>query len=174
MGAASRIGVPIKGGDALRTLGKIPSIALDKTGTLTHNKPAVIDVAATCSVTRGRVLSLVAGLKDRLGGSLVRLGRPGWISSGSLSGEVERMQRDGAIAVPIEEGGHAIGAIAVRDELRLEAREVIARLTASGYTTAMLTGDKTITAAALGKAAGITEIHADLGPEDKVEIIRSL
>lgn len=84
------------------------------------------------------------------------------------------MQRAGATAVLIEQDGQVVGAVAVRDELRPEAREVIARLTRSGYTTVMLTGDNTITANALGKDAGITEVHADLRPEDKADIIRRL
>jgi len=207
VGAASRIGVLIKGGGALETLGKIRTIALDKTGTLTRNKPAVIEVAATGTATRDHVLALAAGLEarsehplarailaaaedrapvtdvdtipgagleGRLDGRAIRLGRPGWIDAGPLAAEVKRMQHAGATAVLIEDDGQVIGAIAVRDELRPEAREVIARLGASGYTTAMLTGDNLITATALGKAAGITEVHADLRPEDKAEIIRTL
>lgn len=207
VGAASRIGVLIKGGGALETLGKIRTIALDKTGTLTRNKPSVIEVVGTGSATREQVLALAAGLEARsehplarailasttnrasvtdvdtipgaglegqLEGRRVRLGRPGWIKAGDLAGDIERMQRAGATAVLIEDDGQVIGAIGVRDELRPEAREVIAKLTASGYTTVMLTGDNVITATALGKAAGITEVHADLRPEDKAEIIRTL
>lgn len=207
VGAASRIGVLIKGGGALETLGKIRTIALDKTGTLTRNKPAVIEVVGTVPTTREQVLALAAGLEarsehplarailastterasvtdvdtvpgagleGRLDGRLVRLGRPGWIKAGDLAGDIERMQHAGATAVLIEDDGKVIGAIGVRDELRPEAREVIARLTASGYTTAMLTGDNVITATALAKTAGITEVHADLRPEDKAEIIRTL
>ncbi|WP_026543757.1 cation-translocating P-type ATPase [Arthrobacter sp. 35/47] len=207
VGAASRIGVLIKGGGALETLGKIRTIALDKTGTLTHNHPAVIDVATTGNATREHVLALAAGLEarsehplarailaatghraeitdmdtvpgagleGRLGGTHVRLGRPGWIDPGPLATDVERMQKAGATAVLIEEAGQVIGAIAVRDELRPEAQAVIARLNKSGYTTAMLTGDNTITANALGAAAGISEVHADLRPEDKADIIRTL
>lgn len=207
VGAASRIGVLIKGGGALETLGKIRTIALDKTGTLTRNKPAVIDVVPAGSSTRAQVLALAAGLEarsehplarailaatedrapvtevdavpgagltGRLDGRTVRLGRPGWIDAGALSSEIERMQHSGATAVLIEDDGQLIGAVAVRDELRPEARDVIARLTASGYTTAMLTGDNPITAKALGKDAGITEVHADLRPEDKADIIRTL
>ncbi|MFJ6003576.1 heavy metal translocating P-type ATPase [Arthrobacter sp. NPDC092385] len=207
VGAASRIGVLIKGGGALETLGKIRTIALDKTGTLTRNKPAVIDVVATRRATKEHVLALAAGLEARsehplarailaattdraaitdvnavpgagleglVEGRTVRLGRPGWIDAGPLAAEVARMQRAGATAVLIEEAGEVIGAVAVRDELRPEAPEVIAQLSASGYTTAMLTGDNLITATALGQAAGITEVHADLRPEDKADIIRTL
>lgn len=207
VGAASRIGVLIKGGGALETLGKIRTIALDKTGTLTQNQPSVIEVVGTAPSTREQVLALAAGLESRsehplarailaattdrasvtdvdtipgaglegrLDGRRIRLGRPGWIDAGALAPDIERMQHAGATAVLIEDDGQVIGAIGVRDELRPEAPEVIARLTASGYTTAMLTGDNRITASALARAAGITEVHADLRPEDKAEIIRTL
>ncbi|ALB03379.1 MULTISPECIES: heavy metal translocating P-type ATPase [Kocuria] len=207
VGAASRIGVLIKGGAAVETLGKIRTIALDKTGTLTRNNPAVIEVATTAGATRERVLSLAAGLEaasehplarailaatseraevthvDTVPGAglygtfesaRLRLGRPGWITPGPLSAEIERMQRAGATAVLIEQDGKVLGAIAVRDELRPEAREVITRLNRAGYTTAMLTGDNTLTATALAEAAGITQVHADLRPEGKAEIIRTL
>lgn len=65
VGAASKFGVLIKGGAALEQLGKIRSIALDKTGTLTRNEPVVIDVAAIESSSSARVLWLAAGLEAR-------------------------------------------------------------------------------------------------------------
>ncbi len=207
VGAASKLGVLIKGGGALEALGKIRTIALDKTGTLTQNKPTVIEVIATTGTTTERVLAIAAGLEERsehplarailaaspdwiavsdrnsvpgaglegtIHGKQVRLGRPGWIDAGSLIDNVIRMQRAGATAVLIEEHGVLLGAIAVRDELRPEAAVVIARLAAAGYRTAMLTGDNTLTAQSLGSAAGITEVHAELRPEDKADIIRAL
>ena len=85
----------------------------------------------------------------------VRLGRPGWIDPGPLAGDIERMQHAGATAVLIERAGTVIGAVAVRDELRPEAREVVAGLRRGGYTVAMLTGDNEATAAAIGKRLGI-------------------
>ena len=115
-----------------------------------------------------------AGLTGRIDGRTVRLGRPGWLQVGVLAAEVERMQRSGATAVLVEDGGQVLGAIAVRDELRPEAREVITRLHATGYHLAMLTGDNQATATALATEAGIEAVHAELRPEDKARIISQL
>ena len=64
--------------------------------------------------------------------------------------------------------------LAVRDDLRPEAAEVVARLRAGGYQVAMLTGDNERTATALATQAGITEVHAELRPEDKAAAIAEL
>ncbi len=74
----------------------------------------------------------------------------------------------------IERAGTVIGAVAVRDELRPEAREVIAGLRRGGYTVAMLTGDNERTAQALAADVGIDDVHADLRPEDKARIVETL
>ena len=207
IGAASKLGVLVKGGSALEALGRIRVIALDKTGTLTRNKPVVIDVATVNGATREQVLAVAAalevrsehplaaailaavddhtpaddvvavtgaGLTGRLCGDDVRLGRPGWIDPGPLAADVERMQHAGATAVLVEQDGRTLGAIAVRDELRPEAAEVVAGLRRDGYHVAMLTGDNERTARALAADVGIEEVHADLRPEDKARIIGDL
>ncbi|MEN4473523.1 cation-transporting ATPase G [Mycolicibacterium rutilum] len=207
IGAASKLGALVKGGAALEGLGKIRGVALDKTGTLTANRPAVIDVATTDGATRAQVLAVAAALEARSehplaaailaavdnvipatdveavtgagltghrDGHRIRLGRPGWLDPGPLAGDVARMQRTGATAVLVEDNGEVIGAIAVRDELRPEAAEVVARLRRDGYHVAMLTGDNQATAAALARDVGIEDVHAELRPEDKARLIEQL
>ncbi|ALV33187.1 cation-translocating P-type ATPase [Streptomyces sp. CdTB01] len=207
VGAASKLGVLVKGGAALEALGAVRMVALDKTGTLTRNQPAVVQVSSLDGRSQDRVLRVAAalearsehplarailaaapdvpaatnveavtgaGLTGRLDGRPVRLGRPGWIEAGMLAEDITAMQHSGATAVLIEDDGQVIGAIAVRDELRPEAREVIDRLHASGLQVAMLTGDNERTAKALAAQAGIDVVHADLRPEDKARIIGEL
>ncbi|MDM3975566.1 heavy metal translocating P-type ATPase [Mycobacterium marseillense] len=65
IGAAARFGVLIKGGAALEGMGTIGAIALDKTGTLTANRPAVIEIATTGGATREEVLAAAAALEAR-------------------------------------------------------------------------------------------------------------
>jgi cation-transporting ATPase G len=115
-----------------------------------------------------------AGLTGRRDGHTIRLGRPGWLEPGTLAGDVARMQQAGATAVLVEDNGQLIGAIAVRDELRPEAAEVVAQLRRDGYHVAMLTGDNQATAAALARDVGIDAVHAELRPEDKARLIEQL
>ncbi|MEA5054594.1 MAG: heavy metal translocating P-type ATPase, partial [Propionicimonas sp.] len=62
IGAASKFGVVIKSGEAFEQLGTIRTIALDKTGTLTRNDPAVVDVRTSPGISRGDLLSLAGAL----------------------------------------------------------------------------------------------------------------
>ena len=207
IGAASKLGVLVKGGAALEGLGEVRCVALDKTGTLTANRPTVIEVTTTAGITANQVLDAAAALEARSehplaeailaatesfrpatevqavpGAGLVgkhddrtlRLGRPGWLDPGPLAGRVAAMQAAGATAVLIEDGGLLLGAIAVRDELRPEAPEVIDSLHRSGYQIAMLTGDNAATAQALARQLGIAAVHADLRPEDKARLVSQL
>jgi len=207
IGAASKLGVLVKGGAALEALGAVRTVALDKTGTLTANRPTVIEVATTNGATREHVLATAAALEARSehplaaaimaaagpvspaedveavtgagltghrDGRRLRLGRPGWLDAGPLAEQVAAMQAAGATAVLVEDNHQLIGAIAVRDELRPEARQVVEDLRRSGYRVAMLTGDNTATAEALAREVGIDTVHADLRPEGKAELIGQL
>ncbi|MEV5839868.1 heavy metal translocating P-type ATPase [Nocardia sp. NPDC052112] len=65
VGAASRLGVLVKGGAALETLGAVRAVAVDKTGTLTRNRPAVTEIAPADGVTAEQVLAVAAALESR-------------------------------------------------------------------------------------------------------------
>ena len=114
------------------------------------------------------------GLTGTIDGRLARLGRPGFIEPGSLASDVQRLQDEGATAVLVALDGHLVGAIGVRDELRREARETVRELLSSGIEVTMLTGDSRGTATALATQAGITDVHAELRPEDKARIVEQL
>ena len=63
VGAATKAGIVVKGGAALEALATIRVVALDKTGTLTANKPAVIDVITVSGRDRDDVLRLASALE---------------------------------------------------------------------------------------------------------------
>ncbi len=71
--------------------------------------------------------------------------------------------------------GKFAGSIEVADQVRPGAAETIARLKASGIKrVALLTGDNSQTAQQVAAELGISEVHAQLLPEDKVRIITEL
>ncbi|MEU0164096.1 cation-translocating P-type ATPase [Streptomyces iakyrus] len=209
IGAASKAGVLIKGGAAVEALGKVKVVAVDKTGTLTRNEPAVIDIVTTPDTTRDRVLAVAAalearsehplaaailaaadtttvtagtdveavpgnGLRGTVDGRKARLGKPGFIDPGPLAEQVRRLQDAGATVVLVEHDSRLLGAIAVRDEVRPEAAEAITMLKRQGVEVVMLTGDNARTAAAIAADAGITDVRAELLPEDKARIVTEL
>ncbi|MDO5731524.1 heavy metal translocating P-type ATPase [Corynebacterium sphenisci] len=65
IGAASRFGVIVKSGAAFERLGGIRHVALDKTGTLTANRPVVERVRPVAGGAGDRVLALAAALERR-------------------------------------------------------------------------------------------------------------
>ena len=60
--ALARRGVLVKGGAALETLGRLSSIALDKTGTITEGRPAVTKIVALGSFDEKEILRIAASL----------------------------------------------------------------------------------------------------------------
>ncbi|MGO1488522.1 MAG: heavy metal translocating P-type ATPase [Arachnia sp.] len=63
IGSASKFGVVIKSGEAFEQFGTIRTVALDKTGTLTQNKPTVVAVAPAPGVTREELLEWAASVE---------------------------------------------------------------------------------------------------------------
>ena len=67
-----------------------------------------------------------------------------------------------------------VGAVALSDTLRETAREMVAELKEAGTNIVLLTGDHKQTADYFASRVGITEVHAELLPADKVAEIRKM
>lgn len=63
VGKAAEFGVLIRNGDALQTAGRLTTVVLDKTGTITAGKPGVIEVLPADGFTKARVLGLAASIE---------------------------------------------------------------------------------------------------------------
>lgn len=82
---------------------------------------------------------------------------------------------DGKTPMIIAVDQAVIGVVAVADQIRQDAPEMVARLHQAGVEkVVMLTGDTRLVAEAIGKATGIDEIHASLLPEDKLDAVTEL
>lgn len=89
--------------------------------------------------------------------------------------EISRLQAEGKTVVVVGDKKTARGLIAIRDNIRPNARQAIASLHAVGIEkVVMLTGDNERTAQAIAREAGIDEVYAALKPEDKVTRVREL
>ncbi len=80
----------------------------------------------------------------------------------------------GASEVYVARAGTLLGAIVIADRVRPEARRAITTIHGMGIKTVLLTGDAKAVAAVVARELGITEIAADLLPEDKRERVKRL
>jgi Cu+-exporting ATPase len=62
-GVGASQGILIRNGEAIQTMGHIRTICLDKTGTLTHGKPVLTDVAAATDHTEQGVIEAAAAVE---------------------------------------------------------------------------------------------------------------
>lgn len=122
-----------------------------------------------------------AGASARLDGHAVYIGSPELFQN-KLSVLLERAREDinqlqsqGKTVVVLGDEEVPWGLIAIRDNIRINARQAIKAIHAAGVEkVVMLTGDNQRTAQAIAKELGIDEIHADLKPEDKVNKVKEL
>lgn len=96
------------------------------------------------------------------------------VALSNLNGRIEQLQAEGKTTVVVATGGQAVGLIAIQDQVRPEAREVLAALHRQGIRTVMLTGDNTLTAEAVARRLGVDDVRAELKPDDKVSAIKEL
>ena len=71
-------------------------------------------------------------------------------------------------------GDEIVGALALEDEVRPEARETVADLKRMGVKVAMITGDARQVAEAVARDLGIDEVFAEVLPEDKDQAVADL
>ena len=64
VGRGARLGVLIKNAEALEVMEKVDAVVVDKTGTLTEGRPAVIEIVPAVGYDRDEVLRLAAGLEQ--------------------------------------------------------------------------------------------------------------
>jgi Cd2+/Zn2+-exporting ATPase len=92
-----------------------------------------------------------------------------------LEETVPELQAEGKTVVLVGTEDEVEGVIALADEVRPEAAEAVAQLTARGVDrTVMLTGDNERTARAIAEQVGIDEARAELLPEGKVRAVETL
>lgn len=167
-GRGAEKGILIKGGEALETAHKLTAIVLDKTGTITHGKPAVTEVisVANSGVDAAELLRLAASAEQHsehpLAAAIVR----------------EAMARSAQLVEPTEFGavvGHGVEAsvdgkrLLIGKAALLEQRGIAITLAEKAAKLASL-GRSPMFVAIDGREAGIVAVADTIRPESKEAI----
>jgi Cu+-exporting ATPase len=96
------------------------------------------------------------------------------ISVTALEAQAERLRQDGATAVYLAQDGKVAGIIAIADPVKATTLAAIEALTAEGVRVVMLTGDNKTTALAVARRLGITEVEAEVLPDQKSAVVERL
>ena len=129
-------------------------------------------VAKFESLTGKGVRGLVAGKPVALGNA--RLLEALKLAPGDFAERAEAMREQGQTVMFVVLGQQVAGLIGVADPVKESAREAVEELRRAGVEIIMATGDNATTAKAVGAAVGITQIEAEVLPEDKLELVKRL
>ena len=137
-----------------------------------ERKIALAEVADFDAPTGKGVLGTVEGRRLALGnaGFLAELK----ISTAALEGEAQRLRQDGATAVCLAVEAKACAILAIADPVKSTTPAALQALTQEGMRVVMLTGDNRTTAQAVARRLGITEVEAEVLPDQKSAVVEKL
>jgi Cu+-exporting ATPase len=96
------------------------------------------------------------------------------IATAPLEAQAEEMRREGATAIFVAIDGKVAGAIAIADPVKPTTAAALNALAAEGIHVVMLTGDNRTTAQAVARRLGITEVEAEVLPDQKSAVVERL
>jgi Cu+-exporting ATPase len=133
---------------------------------------AMQEVADFSSVTGKGVTGLIGTRRVAVGNAklLNDLGVAGAV----LESQADALRQEGATAMFVNVDGRSAGIIAVADPIKATTPAALARLRADRIRIVMLTGDNRTTAQVVAGKLGITEIEAEVLPEQKNAVVRRL
>lgn len=203
IGAASKLGILIKGSNYLEKFNKVNTFVFDKTGTLTKGNFAVTEVlpedkreeilelaaiaegssnhpiAKSILATVGTTPETEYTLTDVAGHGIIAVKEDITIYCGNeklmeTNGiEYQKVEHIGTV-VYVAKNKEFIGSILISDEIKEEAPKVIKTLNDMGNETIMLTGDNEAIAKEVASKLGVTSYKASLLPQNKVEEVEAL
>jgi Cu+-exporting ATPase len=124
------------------------------------------------SITGRGVTGVVADKRIAVGNSalLADLG----VSSGDFEARAEALRKDGGTALFVAIDGKLAGMVSVSDPIKGTSKAALDQLRSEGISIVMLTGDNRMTAMAVASRLGITEVEADVLPDQKSAVVRRL
>ncbi len=199
-GRLFRNGIMVKDGSAMERLAEVDTVLFDKTGTLTLGRPTLIDVgkATPChlAVAAGlaahsrhplsKALYGIAsgpipvfdgveelpgkGLQGRTAKGMYRLGNRRF-----ACGENNDEAADpSTLEVVLSRDGQELATFRFEDQIRPGAGLAVGKLSAKGFSTGILSGDRRGTVRVLAQRLGVDRWQAELSPREKAEFCETL
>lgn len=206
-GKGATHGILFKTATALEYAGKVKTVVLDKTGTLTEGHPSVDAILPACGVAKDDLLALAAALEQGsshpLATAIIRAAeeaeaelpavadftsRTGFGVSATVAGKtvlcgkadyigceiptdaarrVSEEAKRGKTPVFLSEDGKYLGCLLLSDPVKPDSAAALSRLSDMGVRALLLTGDRRETALAVAEGLGISEVIAEVLPEEK-------
>jgi Cu+-exporting ATPase len=195
LGRAAKNGILIKGGDTIEAVANTKFVVFDKTGTLTTGKFRINDIKAEdgtdIEVIRGIIMaieersnhpiakSLVNELKPLPKKKVILLKASEEKGLGMRAEDVDKntyflgtsKSNDVDFNLSLYKNQVLLAHIAIDDEIKPNAATLINRLKKLNIKPILLSGDKKSRCLKVAKAIGITEVHAEKLPDEKLAVI---
>jgi Cd2+/Zn2+-exporting ATPase len=120
------------------------------------------------------------GVRARIDDGEVVIGRPRLLAEEGITVDPQvlahatNLAAVGRTVILVAHNTQIVGVLVLEDTLRPQASSVITRLKKLGIRTVLVTGDNTVTAQRIAEELGISEVHAEVLPAQKVEIVKHL
>jgi Cu+-exporting ATPase len=201
LGRGARNGVLFKNAKSLETFKDIKQVVFDKTGTLTSGHFTITNFKTEEGITENDFKQIAYSLEKYSNHPIAKCISTHWKNKEDIKWKtIEEIKGKGIQAtdkagntyfagsyttlnenkaedghnIYIQKNNVFIGWIDVADEIRPEAKEVIATLNKQGIHTILLSGDRKIKCEQVGKALGIQEIISEQSPADKLNKLEAL
>ena len=137
-------------------------------------KEVPLTETASFRMTTGKGIFAEADNRRLLCGNEKFLTENGISIDNRIQSALEHLRAQGKASVLVAESKKCIGVIALSDVLRPEAKDMVSRLSDMHTRTVLLTGDHQKTAEYFARQVSISEVRAELLPEEKVRSIEDL
>jgi Cu+-exporting ATPase len=119
------------------------------------------------------------GVTGKVDGKTIVLGNAAFLQSlgidaQPLNDQGERLRGDGATVINIAIDGRLAGLFAIADPVKASTPDALKALAAEGIKVIMLTGDNKTTASAVAKKLGISDVEAEVLPDQKSAVVAKL
>lgn len=119
------------------------------------------------------------GVTGKVGGRSVLLGNSNFLKSAGietqlLETQAEKLRGDGATVINVAVDGRLAGILAIADPVKASTPDALKALAAEGIKVIMLTGDNRTTASAIARRLGISDVEAEVLPDQKSAVVSKL